>query len=283
MSSLVRFSPKRGRARLAVVLTVVVTQIGVSAPSHAADAPPRSPAAPRTLPPLVSSRPPSETSEAKPSTEFVPLPGLPAASGPIGSQGAGLQGATTTPPGASPVERTETADIFENPDGSRTAVVRARRINWKDPQGRWEKLDSQLVPGPDDTYRPRSGPLAVSFPGTLAADRLISIGKEGWSIGFGLEGAASARAVVTGNTNPLSQRRQGRRSRIRGRLRTGQGGDRPGAGPRRTPAVPFPAPTGRDHSPSRVGRERLLPGPLRTRGSNDPGGRHDRGGWQARE
>jgi hypothetical protein len=107
---------------------------------------------------------------------------------------------TFDPNKAKLVERTESADIYAV-DASRVAVIHAGPANVKDSQGRWQPIDSRLVPAGADGFRTTTGPLDVSFSATPNSTPLVRIGGDGWSAAFNLEGAAAGkRGEVSGST-----------------------------------------------------------------------------------
>lgn len=86
-------------------------------------------------------------------------------------------------------KREAKADIFENPDGTKTAVLATDEINWKDAKGDWHRIDPKLVDDGAGGWRNASGPVKVKLPGTTGDGPLAALEGEGWSIVYRLEGA----------------------------------------------------------------------------------------------
>ncbi|MFI6164720.1 LamG-like jellyroll fold domain-containing protein [Micromonospora haikouensis] len=96
-----------------------------------------------------------------------------------------------------PEASTSTSDVFQNPDGSYTRRVRQSPVNFKDRQGRWQRIDNSLTSA-GGRLRARAVPIDVSLakstdPGTP----LVRMGLPGGqSLGYDLAGAAPSTASV---------------------------------------------------------------------------------------
>lgn len=110
--------------------------------------------------------------------------------------------AETTPSQPSPVlvERTETADIYDNGDGTKTARVHAGPVNFKDATGSYRPIDTRLKSSTKG-HESSGGPLTVRIATTADAERLLAVGPASggtWEISFRANGAARVSGVVDG-------------------------------------------------------------------------------------
>ena len=95
---------------------------------------------------------------------------------------------------------TPKADVYRNPDGTRTALIHARPVNYQDAAGSWHKMDSSLVAQPDGSYANASGPVSFHLAGQTGPGELVSLAKDAWHLGFSVSGASSGRpGKVKGN------------------------------------------------------------------------------------
>jgi RHS repeat-associated protein len=85
-------------------------------------------------------------------------------------------------------KRTAKADVYDNPDGTQTAVLRTAPVNWQDKNGTWHPIDATLV---DDAgrWRNKSARVAVKMAGTSGEGPLAEVAGDGWSVAYDLEGA----------------------------------------------------------------------------------------------
>ncbi|MFJ5543624.1 LamG-like jellyroll fold domain-containing protein [Micromonospora chalcea] len=100
-----------------------------------------------------------------------------------------------------PEASTSTSDVFQNADGSYTRRVHASAVNFKDGQGRWQRIDNGLV-GKDGRLRARAVPIDVTLNPTLeAADGpLVRMNLGGGRIlGYDLAGGTISAAVIEGS------------------------------------------------------------------------------------
>lgn len=94
------------------------------------------------------------------------------------------------------VERRATANIWENPNGTRTAEVYTSPVNYRAADGTWRPIESTLVPD-GAGFRNKAGSFTAKF-GKSSTDGATLRGT-GWSIGFELPGATTVDAVATKN------------------------------------------------------------------------------------
>lgn len=90
-------------------------------------------------------------------------------------------------------ERGESHTVYANPDGTRTIRSHNGPVNFRDADGKWRPIDPTLVSDGAGGYRNAAGPVRFSFdPDTDDADP-VRISGGGWSLGFGLQGAARGK------------------------------------------------------------------------------------------
>lgn len=93
------------------------------------------------------------------------------------------------------VDRRADADIYLNPDGTRTERVYGAPMNWRDPaDGKFKPINAKVVADGSGGYRQASGPLGVRFAGSTSAAELVTLGAPGRGAGFSLAGAATGKA-----------------------------------------------------------------------------------------
>lgn len=84
---------------------------------------------------------------------------------------------------------TETQMVFEDPAGSRTAVVSGGPVRLKDENGVWKPFDLTLVPDVSGTLHPVTSPVPVGlFPVVGAAGEVAQLSFGGASLGLSIEG-----------------------------------------------------------------------------------------------
>lgn len=116
--------------------------------------------------------------------------------------------ATATPADATPgggpstpsnerevVGRTDRSTTVRNPDGSFTTESHAGRVNYRDAQGEWKRIDPMLRAN-KGRFTNGAGPVAVSFASKPTPSDVLEVSGRGWSVGFGLEGLKSDRRGV---------------------------------------------------------------------------------------
>jgi len=191
-------SRRRGLRRVALGVTLaVVAALPVVAASPVpaeATAPSASPTATKDLPAL-SSPPPTRPAPEVPTGDFSNPPGpkgpTPA---PAGMDRQGVK------PGASLVGRDAQSEIWDNHDGTSTAIVHPQPASWRDPSGQWKPVDSHLVAN-GARFKNASGPVALDLAGATGAGDLVAAARDGWSLGFSVSGTAAGRSgEVDGST-----------------------------------------------------------------------------------
>jgi hypothetical protein len=90
-------------------------------------------------------------------------------------------------------------ELWDNGDGTTTAVARAQRSAWKDSAGHLHEFDDHLVAAPGG-YTNASGPVGIHLADNTAAGEVVQAsGTGGWSLGFSLAGASpSSAGAVSG-------------------------------------------------------------------------------------
>lgn len=89
--------------------------------------------------------------------------------------------------------------IFDNGDGTSTALIGNGLLNWKDENGRWHPLDSRLKKVGGE-FRNTSAPFRVELPEVTGNRADVTLSDDGWSVGMTLDGmGAGKRATVTGS------------------------------------------------------------------------------------
>jgi hypothetical protein len=93
-----------------------------------------------------------------------------------------------------PALRSEYASVFRASDGTLTARISTRPVNYERPDGSWAHVDPTLVSTNADGYawRNAGGPLELKFAQFATAQKIAAVELDGRSIGFALEGMTSA-------------------------------------------------------------------------------------------
>jgi len=207
-----RAAALRRRLQLALVASVAVSVVVQMAPGAGKGIfsvlfPQSAAAASRDthdLPPIPSAKRAPRALET-PKGDFRNLP-LPKGAGTRSAPATGGANTQTTPP--KPIDlsrstldtRTARADIYRNPDGSRTAVLHSDPSNYQDSSGQWQPLDSTLTTADGTHHHNTSGPIDITFADAAVDPNLVSLRGAGWSLTFGLNGAAgSASGAVSEN------------------------------------------------------------------------------------
>ena len=85
-------------------------------------------------------------------------------------------------------KRTAKSDVYDNEDGTQTAVLRTSPVNWQDKNGEWHPIDATLV-GDGGRWRNRSARVSVKLAGTSGEGPFAEVAGDGWSVAYDLEGA----------------------------------------------------------------------------------------------
>jgi RHS repeat-associated protein len=96
------------------------------------------------------------------------------------------------------VDRTEYSDIFENPDGTRTERLSGEPVNVEAGDGKWVPIETEVAADPLIGGRVDRHPLGPRFARTADAGTLVSVRRNGVTLGFSLEGAAGVNAQRDG-------------------------------------------------------------------------------------
>lgn len=116
-----------------------------------------------------------------------------AANDPLPSAAEGLRSKRVT-------SRSEMATLFDNGDGTSTALIGSGPVNWKGADGRWRAVDTRLGPARDGRHRNASGPVRVEVGAESGSPDLVAVSRDGWRIAFAPSGAAGhVRAAVAGS------------------------------------------------------------------------------------
>lgn len=95
--------------------------------------------------------------------------------------------------------RTATSRTYRNTDGSFREVITAGLVNFKDANGRWQKIDTTLVPESGNAYvRNAAGPLQLELPGDASGSPVVVSSASGTTT-FSLEGAAHSARTISGS------------------------------------------------------------------------------------
>lgn len=95
---------------------------------------------------------------------------------------------------------TQKSTYYRNADGSFSRKVSPFPLNYRDPKGEWQQIDTAVARGPDGRWDEKSNAVDVGFAPKAADDHLASFGRDGKSVAFALEGAAKVPGVARGST-----------------------------------------------------------------------------------
>ena len=96
--------------------------------------------------------------------------------------------------------RTANAKVYQEPDGSKTAVIRTDAIHYRAPDGSWKEIDNRLEPSARGAgYVNRAGGNAFEFAPRAQGSGMVTIGQGNAHLSFGIEGGLPRDAVVDGN------------------------------------------------------------------------------------
>ncbi len=94
-----------------------------------------------------------------------------------------------------------TSNYYQNADGTFTRNLAPTTINYRDPSGNWQPLDTALVSAAGGRWAEKANSLSVSFAGSASSAALAQVGVSGSeSFGYSLAGAAPVPATVSGST-----------------------------------------------------------------------------------
>ncbi|MGW5658681.1 LamG-like jellyroll fold domain-containing protein [Streptomyces sp. NPDC003758] len=89
---------------------------------------------------------------------------------------------------------------YRNADGSFSRKVSPFPLNYKDSKGDWQQIDTDVARGSDGRFDEKSNAMDVAFAPKASDQKLASFDKDGNSIAFGLDGAASVAGTAKGST-----------------------------------------------------------------------------------
>jgi RHS repeat-associated protein len=92
--------------------------------------------------------------------------------------------------------RHETSTVYDNGDGTSTALIAASPMNWRGADGRWHPLDARLESNGDGRLSNRSAPFEVEIARETGGADTVSVAKSGWEVAFTLAGAAPGRSAA---------------------------------------------------------------------------------------
>lgn len=99
------------------------------------------------------------------------------------------------------VERSQTSTTYEGPCNTRTMEIHQSAVNWMDPStGTWKPIDRRLIRAESGRWKNASGPFSIELADEMNARSLATVAKDGWSIGFTLDGTNPTTAVVSDDT-----------------------------------------------------------------------------------
>jgi hypothetical protein len=93
------------------------------------------------------------------------------------------------------IDRTKRTTTYENPDGTQTTRVYAAPRHFRDDTGAWKAIDTSIVGDSDRGYTTAAAPTDVSFAPDTDPTETVRIADEGWSLAFGIDGAAAPAEV----------------------------------------------------------------------------------------
>ncbi|MCA1832893.1 MAG: DNRLRE domain-containing protein [Actinobacteria bacterium] len=94
--------------------------------------------------------------------------------------------------GATLVGRSAGSEIWDNHDGTSTAVVHARPSTWADRDGKHKVMDSRLT-RQGARLKNTGGPVGFDLPAATTANEVVVASADGWSLGFAMDGLAAGR------------------------------------------------------------------------------------------
>ncbi|MGH9010298.1 MAG: DNRLRE domain-containing protein, partial [Acidimicrobiia bacterium] len=149
----------------------------------------------KDLPPLAS--PPAKRPTLDvPAGDFSNPPAA-TAPGAAFEQGAARRGVKA---GATLVRRDGKSEIWDNHNGTSTAIVHAQPSAWRDRAGQTQAVDGRLI-AEGDRFKNASGPVRLDLAGATGDGELVAASGDGWSLAFSPAGAAAGRpGEVDGST-----------------------------------------------------------------------------------
>lgn len=93
-----------------------------------------------------------------------------------------------------------TTTVYDNADGTHTRRVSQTPVNYRDPSGGWQPIDTRVRRGPDGRLHEAANSRGVDFAGDSADADLATFRPDtSHSVSYGLQGAAKVTGTVTGS------------------------------------------------------------------------------------
>lgn len=96
-------------------------------------------------------------------------------------------------------ERQESAKVYANPDGTRTAQIFSSPVHYRDAGDAWRDIDTRVVPD-ESGFKNAAGPVDVRFKGRADAPDLLTVTRNGDGVSLGLQGAGAVGGVASGSS-----------------------------------------------------------------------------------
>ncbi|ROS51372.1 RHS repeat-associated protein [Frigoribacterium sp. PhB24] len=93
------------------------------------------------------------------------------------------------------VDQSEFQDVYESDDGTKMAVISPEPVNVEQADGSFEPVETTLVKRRDGDIQPGAHPLAPVFADTAADGPVVTVTRDGHTMGMQLVGAADTRAI----------------------------------------------------------------------------------------
>jgi hypothetical protein len=184
------------RLRPVVAIMILALLLG-AVPALEGAAPAAAAATPKPLPPLDSATPDKQQPQV-PEGDFNNAPKTDGSVGSLPSDGAP---GNFDPTGRTVIARDARTTTYDNHDGTSTTLVHATTVNWRDGTGTWRAINPRLTGDGHSRYHTLSTPTDASFSAATGGDDVVSVAKDGWSLGFRLSGQANGKAgSVTDNS-----------------------------------------------------------------------------------
>ncbi|MGH9890530.1 MAG: PA14 domain-containing protein, partial [bacterium] len=94
---------------------------------------------------------------------------------------------------ATVVDRDINTTTYRRPDGIQTTRIYTEARNFRDADGNWKPIDSSVVARSEGGHENAAGPTRFTFAEDTKSEKPVGVEGEGWSLSFGLEGAAPGR------------------------------------------------------------------------------------------
>jgi RHS repeat-associated protein len=95
------------------------------------------------------------------------------------------------------VGRDAESTTYRRLDGMETVRLYGEPVNFRDADGEWRAIDTKVVADDSGGFRNSAGPTRFTFAGDTSLAEPVGIAGEGWSMRFGLQGAAEDKQAST--------------------------------------------------------------------------------------